>query len=352
MTESRLALVIQALAQLAEATAPGSEHPPDEALAQLAEATKLPEPTAAAEPAKPPEPTDGRPPSEALPQAAALERLRDCIALAGEMTAGFPALRDELAQRCQALSQGLADQQGERRQLLDALLGGASLMAESEPGRRFAAFWRLAQDPQEAQRLRSAIDSLMSRSLASQLLPDERRFLLRLPRTLGEEGAAIQQALASHTERLQSLAKGSAEPKETAAPNASATAPLPQQRLLAAPAPEGPGGQMQAAAPPQLDLQALNAQLAKEAIDYPSLKRQLTALLAEREQVSIGDLLARYPAAQGLGSLLGLLSLGQRLGTEAGEETETVSWQGKDAEPRQVQIPKILFTRAAANELA
>ena len=266
------------------------------------------------------------------------------------MTTGFPTLRDELAQRCQALSQGLAGHQGQRRQLLDALLGGADPMAASEPGRRFAAFWRLAQDPQEAQRLHSAIDRLMSLALARLLLPDERRFLLRLPRTLREEGAEIQQALASHAERLRRLAQGSTEAPEAAKPDASAKEPQPP--LLAAPAPEGPGGQMQAAAPPQLDLQALSAQLAKEAIDYPSLKRQLTALLAEREQVSIGDLLARYPAAQGLGSLLGLLALGRQHGMQAGEETETVSWQSTDAAPRQVQIPKILFTRAAANEMA
>ena len=163
-------------------------------------------------------------------------------------------------------------------------------------------------------------------------------YALRLRRlaTDGEEPSAplpgtVPPALASEASAATPEAQADAEPALAAAD--------------APPGPEGPGGPMQPAAPPPLHLPALNDILAKEDIDYRSLRAQLRALLAERQQVSIGELLARYPAEQGLGSLLGLLALGKRHGVWAHDETETVGWQGQDSQPQQVQIPKILFTR-------
>ena len=48
------------------------------------------------------------------------------------------------------------------------------------------------------------------------------------------------------------------------------------------------------------------------AADFRSLTANIRLVLTERAQASIGDVLARYPAVQGLGSVVGYLALGSR----------------------------------------
>jgi len=63
--------------------------------------------------------------------------------------------------------------------------------------------------------------------------------------------------------------------------------------------------------------------------------------------------LERFPAAQGLGSVVGLLALGSRHGIPgAGDDkVETVAWVGEDEHRRCARIPKIYFLRECLNEL-
>jgi hypothetical protein len=74
-------------------------------------------------------------------------------------------------------------------------------------------------------------------------------------------------------------------------------------------------------------------------------------LLEQCEQASIGDVLERFPAAQGLGSVVGLLALGSRHGVR-GDSIETVAWVGEDNQGRRARIPKIFFLRDRLHELA
>ena len=59
----------------------------------------------------------------------------------------------------------------------------------------------------------------------------------------------------------------------------------------------------------------------------------------------MADVLAAYPAEQGLGSVVGLVALGVRHGTVS-EQMEHVAWEGADGIARRARIPRIFFTRA------
>jgi hypothetical protein len=74
-------------------------------------------------------------------------------------------------------------------------------------------------------------------------------------------------------------------------------------------------------------------------------------VLELQSQATVADVLRAYPAAQGLGSVLGLLALGSRHGMIAGH-SETVSWTGGDEQQRSAHIPVIYFVKERANELA
>lgn len=65
-------------------------------------------------------------------------------------------------------------------------------------------------------------------------------------------------------------------------------------------------------------------------------------------QVTVADLLARFPAEQGLGSVIGYLAIGVRKGVVS-EGTEGVAWRGLDGVERAARIPRIFFVRAESH---
>ena len=66
--------------------------------------------------------------------------------------------------------------------------------------------------------------------------------------------------------------------------------------------------------PLPIDLASISELVAQSEIDFRTLQDHVRSLLEQREQASIGDVLERFPAAQGLGSVVGLLALGSRHG--------------------------------------
>jgi hypothetical protein len=73
-------------------------------------------------------------------------------------------------------------------------------------------------------------------------------------------------------------------------------------------------------------------------------------LLRERSQASIGEVMGRFPATQGLGSVVGYMALGARHGVR-GDRIETVEWEGQDEQRRRARIPAIYFVRERVLEL-
>jgi hypothetical protein len=61
--------------------------------------------------------------------------------------------------------------------------------------------------------------------------------------------------------------------------------------------------------------------------------------------------LSHFPAAQGLGSVVGYMALGVRHGLR-GERSERVEWLGSDEQWRSARIPTIYFLRERIHELA
>ena len=101
---------------------------------------------------------------------------------------------------------------------------------------------------------------------------------------------------------------------------------------------------------PPIDVEWVGELVAQSEIAFRTLKANVLAVLEQRSQASIADVLDQFPAAQGLGSVVGLLALGSRHGFKA-DHSETVGWVGGDDERRSARIPKIFFLRERANEL-
>ena len=364
-TESRLSLVIQALAGLAEDTDADKQRRIERL---MAEQSRIDREIDAIQ--------NGQ--MRVLPRDAALERTREIISLADDLTGDFRRVRDQFEQLNRDLRERIMDSEGNRGEVLDSLFAGIDLITESEAGRTFSAFWRLLTDPEQAAMLEESLDSVMSREFVGELDMRERRFLLRLTRNLLEQGGAVHEVLQTFARSLKHfvqsreyleqrrvnqllkeahraalLIKDEVKTTESLAYSLELTSSRLRslsQWALYDPTLQAEPEAMREGQPPAIDLESVSELVAQSEIDFRTLKEHVCSLLEQRDQASIGDVLEHFPAEQGLGSVVGLLALGSRHGIK-GDSIETVAWVGEDDQARRARIPKIYFLRDRLNEL-
>lgn len=365
-TESRLSLVISALARLSDDT----DGDKARRVARLrAEQERIAREIAAIEQGT----------VQVLPDTVALERTREIIALADNLAGDFRRVRERFEQLNRELRERVMDYDGNRGQVLDALFAGIDLIADSDAGRTFSAFWRLLTDPVQSSTLEEALDQLMTRPFVTALASSERRFLLQLTRTLLEQGGMVHEVLQSFARslkhfvqsrefmeqrRLNQLLRDAQRAALALKDEVKATDALHytleltssklnslSQWLLHDPALQALPARMADGDGAPIDLATISALVAQSEIDFRSLKAHVRAVLAQRSQATVGDVLAAFPAEQGLGSVLGLLALGSRHGMP-GTASESVGWIGGDDVARRASIPVIYFMKERADELA
>lgn len=364
-TESRLALVIDALVRLAEDTDTDKFRRVDRLMAEQVRIDKEIDAIQRGE-------------MRVLPHEASLERTREIIVLADELAGDFRRVRDQFERLNRELRERIMDNDGSRGEVLDSLFAGIDLISDSEAGRTFAAFWRLLTDPEQAATLDQALDSIMTREFVAQLDSRERRFLLRLTRTLLEQGGMVHDVLQTFARSLKHFVQSreyleqrrmnqllkealraalNLKDEVSATETLEFTLELTSSRLrsysqwkLYDPALQATASGMAEGEPAPIDLASVSDLVAQSEIDFKSLKANIRDILASRDQATIADVLEVFPAAQGLGSVVGLLSLGSRHGFPASQQ-EVVAWIGADNCRRSAKIPKLYFVRERVNEL-
>ena len=351
-TESRLSVVIHQLSRLAEET---NTNPQSRLAALHAERDRIDRAIAEVE----------RGGVKALAPDRAVERAREVIALAQELAADFRSVRDEFERLNRGLRQSLMENEGSRGDVLEQLFAGVDLIGESDAGRTFHAFWRLLTDSEQAATLRESLDEVTGRPFARQLESQERKFLLGLTGALLNEGRGVHDVLQHFARslksfvqsreflehrRLHGLLKAATQAalgaKDEVRPNeqvgfefmqSSSRIRSVSQWTLYDPAERVTDSSMQAAEPSELDLETVSELVRQSEIDFRTLKAHVRAILERQSQVSIAQVLAEYPAEQGLGSVVGYVALGSKHG-EVTDGTELVVWEGGDEVQRECQI--------------
>jgi hypothetical protein len=360
-TESRLSLVMRQLSELAEETEPDTQARIGRLLRERERIDAEIENVRA-----------GR--LRPLSDERALERLREIIALADELASDFRRVRDELRTLNRALREQIIESDGSRGQVLEQVFAGVDLIADSESGRTFRAFWRLLTDPRESAELEDALESLVGRGFMRQLSRTERRWLLGLTRTLLERGGEVHEVMQLFarglkqfvqsreyreqrrmTKLLKAAQRRALALKDRVKPHhgigeelrlTSAAMRSVSQLKLHDPSVDAAGTGVARAAAPEISLEAVGELVAHSEIDFRRLEAHVRALLRVRGQVSVAEVLAAFPAEQGLGSVVGYLALGARGGIVT-DGTERVAWLGLDGVERGATIPKIYFVRQA-----
>jgi hypothetical protein len=189
-TESRLSLVIQQLVQLAEQT----ETDPEARVEQLMRERESVDAEIASVRA-------GR--MEILSGDRATERAREIVALADELANDFRQVREKFHHLNRQLRERIVQSDGARGGVLEELFSGVDVIAESDSGRTFKAFWRLLTDPGQSLELEEALEQLLSREFMRTLDRRERRFLSGMTKLLLERGGDVHEAMQQFARSLK-----------------------------------------------------------------------------------------------------------------------------------------------------
>jgi len=365
-TESRLAIVMQELVNLADETDTDSSQ---RIKNLMADQVKIAE--------KIEDIRQGR--MYVTPPEKALEKIREIISLVDDVNGDFRRIRDQFEQLNRDLRERIMDNEGSRGEVLDSLFAGIDLIADSPAGRTFTAFWNLLNDQVQKTTLEQALEILIGRDFAKQMNPEEIRFLKRMTRNLLNQSRDVHDVMRTFARslnhfvqsheyleqrRLTRLIKNSQNAALAIKDETRAAALLDYHLILTSsrvrslsqmtpydPSLRAPPGGMNAGGIPSIDLETVGKLVAQSEIDFRSLKTDVLETLETRSPVSIGDILELHPAAQGLGSVIGLIALGCRYGNKS-DESETVTWTGGDSVRRSARIIKMLFSREKVNEFA
>ena len=366
-TESRLSLVIDALVRLAEDTDTDRAR----RIGRLmAERNRIDREIEAVE----------RGEAKVLSTVTAHERAKEIIALADDLLGDFRRVRDQFDHLHRDLRQKIVEDGPSRGTVLEALFAGIDLIGESSAGRSFLAFWRLLTDPRESVAMDHALDDVLAREFAQELDSKERQFLMNLMSSLLKQGGTVhevfqgfakslKQFVASREyleqrrlhEALKDAQRAAMSVKDRVTPIQSLdySLELTSSRIRSAsqwalydPAVQPHPATMSVGRPAGIDLETIGELVARSEIDFRSLRQDVLAIVRQEGQASIAQVLQRFPARQGLGSVVGLLTLGVRHGVRAPDQVEQVSWMGEDGVERNARIPKFYFSPEKAHELA
>lgn len=306
-----------------------------------------------------------------LSEEQALERIREIITLSGELIADFRSVRDNFEQLNRDLRESIMGSGSSRGDVLDKLFAGIDIIAESESGRTFHAFWRLLTDPEQNAALEDALEEAFDREFSKRLESHERRFLMRLIHNLLEQGGMVHEVLQQFARSLKQFVQSREyleqrrihrlitqaqqaalalkdEIKATEKMNfhlqlTSSRLRSLSQWVLFDPSVNMIAKGMPFGDAPEIDLNSVSELVMQSEIDFRTLTDNIRHCLEKRSQVSIGEVLCSFPAAQGLGSVVGYVALGSRHGELIHNRSEVVTWRGEDKQQRRARIPLIYF---------
>ena len=311
----------------------------------------------------------------AIDEDRALERVRDVLAQAADVPDDFARVRAEFETLNASLRAKIVESDVSQASVVDEVFRGIDHISDSDAGRSFAAFSQLVLDPALGAAFEADIRRILDRRFARDLTSDERRALRAFLATLKGRSAEIHDVITLFARALRRYVQSQdyqrdrvlrtllREAQHAGVQAAAHTRPWHPTFLtldLSAVALSSVGAidlhdPAEFAATEEIvtqttslaSLEELRAIARETEIDFDELTRNVNDLLAEVPSCTVADVLARYPATQGVGSVIGLLSIAAEQGT-VDDEPEVLAWQGADGVPRAAIVAAHRFTGAVA----
>ena len=302
------------------------------------------------------------------------ERFLQMASTARGLLADFRALDQNFRQLDRSVREQIATWSGGKGELLQQIFGWRDLIADSDEGRSFRAFWDLLMSPSRQDALSKLLERVMALGAVRELEPDTR--LRRIHYDWLEAGEVTQRTVARLSEQLRRYLDDQAwlenrrimelisevEQKalqlrgQTPGPafgtidDAAPDIALPMERLLFSP-------------PFKADIRAAaidesGATVTADAlfdqvyVDEGRLMSNVRRALQTRRQVSLAAVVADSPLEQGLAELATYLKLATQdvAAVIDDERSETIHWGGDGEVQRQATLPLVIFTLQETGE--
>ena len=254
--------------------------------------------------------------------------------------------------------------------LLQEIFGERDVIADSDQGKSFRAFWDFLMSPARQEELSTLLQTVFALEAVRELAPDRR--LLRIHYDWLEAGEVAQRTVARLSEQLRRFLDDQAwlenrrimriirEVEQHAlalrdqAPDAgfsiSLDEPAPDidlgmERPLYTP-PFKPRFDNEAVVTGEADMPA-DALFDQVYVDKRRLGMHIRRALQTRNQISLGELVAVNPIEQGLAELIAYLSLAaeDRRALIDDTSTQTLVWTDGDGNQRQATLPLVIFSQ-------
>ncbi|MEE2061453.1 DUF3375 domain-containing protein [Rhodococcus artemisiae] len=300
-----------------------------------------------------------------LDETRAVERIREILALAGEIPGDFARVRAELEALNRELRARILDDDGDRGDTLGEVFRGVDLIGSSDAGRSFTNFYDMIIDPERSSQIDEWIETVLQRSFSYDLDPDQRRRFRALLTEMERSGSEVHATMTSlsrslrhfvqsrHYEehrRLQRLLRSAQQQAVKAAPLRRPYDVLDVELVrigmsidsvaalhLHNPADDLVTEPVQANEIGEVDLADLRRIVRESEIDMDELADNITSTLRVRGSATIADVLRDHPATQGLASAVGLLVLAAEHGHLV-DGIEDIGWTAPDGRLRVAMV--------------
>ena len=296
------------------------------------------------------------------------ERFLQMAVTARELLSDFRAVDQNFRALDRTVREQVSTWDGSKGALLEEIFGKRDLIADSDEGKSFRAFWDLLMSPSRQDELSALLTRVMALPSVRELEPDTR--LQRIHYDWLEAGEVTQRTVARLSEQLRHYLDDQAwlenrrimqlvrdieqralrlrgDVPDAAFMEIDEAAPaigLPMDRTLYNP-PFKARIVQQAIDTSAADIPA-DALFEQIYVDQLRLASNIRRALQSRTQVSLGALLAEYPLEQGLAELATYLKLATSDVTSAidDDRDEIVQWVDAHGQHRQATVPLVIYT--------
>lgn len=311
-----------------------------------------------------------------LDERTALERATDILLQAQDLPSDFAGVRARFEGLNHDLRERILRADDMDRQVLDDVFRGVDLIESSDEGRTFSGFAALIRDPERSSALEGDLAAVLERGFAETLSTDDRRTLRSLVRELKSSSRDVHLVLTEFArglrryvysqdfqrdrvlrDSLQAALAAAGPAAREVRPTTSLDRELELSSLRAStvgelalhdPSDFATGEMLAETDSTDLDLAALKAVARESEIDFAELIDNINAELALTSSVTVGEILRRRPATQGLGSVIGLLSLAATQGEVSQDIHELLGWDGADGVHREAEVGQHVFREPIA----
>jgi hypothetical protein len=297
------------------------------------------------------------------------ERFQQFAGLARELLADFREVEHNFRALDRRVRERIALWDGRKGELLQDILGERDLIADSDQGRSFRAFWDFLMSQARQEELTQLLERVLALAPVAELAPDAR--LKRVHYDWLEAGEHAQRTVALLSQQLRrflddqawlenrrimemlrgieaaALALREAPPagEFMSIADTAASIELPMERPLHTPAVKTALARLQLEAGDEdVDAAALYSQFV---IDKGALAQHIRQALQQRAQITLAELLAQHPLQKGLAELVAYLQLAAEQGAAVVDDAEDdiVSWQSLEGIPKRARLPRVIFSR-------